>query len=362
MTTADSLLRRVAGPIAVVGATGAVGREALAILAARNVPADNVLALASARSAGSVVPYGEGGVVVRELSESLLQSARIAIFTATSDIARCFARPAAAQGVVVVDNSSALRHEPDVPLVIPEINAHELSASTRLVANPNCSTILLLMALEPLRRRWGVERIDVSTYQAVSGAGAAGIDELLRLTRVSLEPASGDEHHAPRVFHEPCAFNVFSHNSAVDVSTGLNAEEVKIIREARRIWNLPTLSIAPTCVRVPVIRAHAESVLVTLREPAAEAAVREAIAAFPGLRLVDDRAHNRFPTSRAATGEDDVLVGRIRPDPSETLDAGGAGVRRYQLFLAGDQIRKGAALNAVQIAEKLIELGAVRLS
>jgi aspartate-semialdehyde dehydrogenase len=148
----------------------------------------------------------------------------------------------------------------------------------------------------------------------------------------------------------------------VDVSTGLNAEEVKIIREARRIWNLPTLSIAPTCVRVPVIRAHAESVLVTLREPAAEAAVREAIAAFPGLRLVDDRAHNRFPTSRAATGEDDVLVGRIRPDPSETLDAGGAGVRRYQLFLAGDQIRKGAALNAVQIAEKLIELGAVRLS
>lgn len=336
--------------IAVAGATGAVGREILAILEARGVEASRIRALASAKSAGSFLAYAGSRVAVETLRADSFTGCDLALFATPSSISRCFAPEALAAGAAVVDNSSAFRHEPGVPLVIPEVNPQDLAhlePGRRLVANPNCSTILLLVALEPLRKAFGVKRIDVATYQAVSGAGAAGIDELVAQTRESL---AGVEL-PPKVFHEPCAFNVFSHNSGIDLGSGLNGEETKIIRETQRIWNDSEVEICPTCVRVPAIRAHAEAVTVTLKRPASEEQVRAAFNGAAGVRLVDDRAANAFPTSRKATGLDDVLVGRLRRDPSQS-GSSTLGTR-FCLFISGDQIRKGAALNAIQIADLL---------
>jgi len=336
--------------IAVAGATGAVGREILTILESRGVEASRIRALASARSAGTFLSYAGSRLAVDALTPQSFRGCDLALFATPSSISRGFAPEALAAGATVVDNSSAFRHEPGVPLVIPEVNPEalqDLRAGSRLVANPNCSTILLLVALEPLRRAFGIRRVDVTTYQAVSGAGAAGIDELVAQTRENLAGVD----LPPKVFHEPCAFNVFSHNSGVDIATGLNGEETKIIRETQRIWNDDAVEICPTCVRVPAIRAHAEAVTITLKKPATEAQVREAFHGASGVRLVDDRASNNFPTSRKATGIDDVLVGRLRRDPSQ---AGSSTLgTRFCLFLSGDQIRKGAALNAIQIADLL---------
>jgi len=331
----------------VVGATGAVGCEVLSILAARGVAADSVVALASPRSAGRRLRYGDGTLRVRTLTARTLHACAHAVFAADAETARVFAPAAVAAGVFVVDNSSAFRHDPDVPLVIPEVNGDVLRgrfAGARLAANPNCSTILLLVALEPLRRAFGIRRVVVSTYQAVSGAGQAAIAELRAATRAALRGGP----FAPRVFPEPCAFNVFSHESALDVQSGRNGEEGKMIAEARRIWELPRLSIVPTCVRVPVVRAHSQSVVVEFERPAREADVRRTLDDAPGVRLVDDRLAGRFPTPLAATGGDDVLVGRIRPADDDADPS-----RSFALFLAGDQLRKGAALNALQVLEAL---------
>lgn len=338
--------------IAVAGATGAVGREVLAILEARGVEPSRIRALASAKSAGTFLAYAGSRLSVESLGAGSFEGVGLAVFATPSGISRCFVPEALAAGAAVVDNSSAFRHEAGVPLVIPEVNAAELAGldpSRRLVANPNCSTIILLVALEPLRRAFGVSRIDVTTYQAVSGAGAAGIDELLEQTRSTL---AGTEV-TPRVFNEPCAFNVFSHNSGVDVESGLNGEESKIIKETRRIWNDASVEICPTCVRVPTVRAHAEAVTVTLKRPATEAQVREAFGGALGVRVIDDRAANSFPTSQKASGQDDVLVGRVRRDPSQTGSS--ALETRFCLFISGDQLRKGAALNALQIADLLVD-------
>jgi aspartate-semialdehyde dehydrogenase len=268
----------------------------------------------------------------------------------TKDIA-----PAAARhGCVIVDNSSAFRMDPKVPLVIPEVNPEALKSGGPhlLIANPNCSTIILLMALTPLRNAFGVERVVVSTYQAASGAGAKGMTELEEQTRADLEGRT----LKLEVFHEPYAFNLFSHNTAVDPQTGLNVEESKVIHETRKIWNDAAVAISPTCIRVPVRRAHAESVNVTLKQAATLAQVRDALARFPGLSVVDDRAGNRFPTPLKASGKDDVLVGRVRPDPTRVAHGASpeAPCIGFDLFICGDQLRKGAALNAVQIAEMLI--------
>lgn len=340
--------------VAVVGATGAVGREVLAILEDRQVPGENVLALASERSAGARVAYGAGGIPVTALDTTsaarAFQRADIAIFCADAETSRRFVPIAVERGALVVDNSSAFRTDPGVPLVIPEINGELLNAGAEVVANPNCSTILLLVALQPLRARFGVRSIVVSTYQAVSGAGLAAIDEL----RSQAGERLAGRAPSPRVFQEPCAFNVFSHDSAVDPATGLNGEERKLIDETRKIWQDPRVSITPTCIRVPVERAHSESVVVELSEPAHEDEVRLALSNAPAIRVIDDRAGNAFPTSLKATGADDVLVGRIRPDPGAGFDGRGR-CRRWCLWLSGDQIRKGAALNAVQIAEVLAE-------
>ncbi len=366
----DSSARR--NCVAVVGATGAVGRELLGILAARGIAREQVRAIASSRSAGSTIEYGAGPINILPLDDTSFAQCLVAIFAVGAETSRRYAPIAAASGAVVIDNSSAFRLDPGVPLIVPEVHGwHGIPTPVRLqehatsesrlgepahrsgiVANPNCTTIILVTALEPLRRAFGIEAIDIATYQAVSGAGAAAIDELLDTTRRALGIESHRSDARVSIFPEPCAFNVFSHDSAVDPDTGINGEEQKIIDETRKIWHDPTLRITPTCVRVPVLRAHTEAITVTLDEPATEHDVRAALAAGKGLQLVDDRAANRFPTPRNADGRDEVLVGRLRADPGEMPDTQGRR-RRWCLLACGDQLRKGAALNAVQIAEGL---------
>lgn len=337
--------------IAVVGATGAVGAEVLRILEERAIPASRIVPLASSRSAGKKIDYAGDKLTVGEISAPAFLGIDIALFCATSDVSRRFIPEAVRAGSVVIDNSSAFRMDPAVPLVIPEINGAALSTewrSNRLFANPNCSTIILLVALEPLRKAFGIDRIVVSTYQAVSGAGAAAMAELTDQARAALDNRAGTR----KVFNEPCAFNVFSHNSSINQDTGLNGEEQKIIDESRKIWADPLLAVSPTCVRVPVLRAHTESITVTLARPATEDQVRAALSAGAGLEIIDDRAANSFPTPLKATGRDEVLVGRIRKDPGATIDKDGR-TRGFSLLVCADQLRKGAALNAVQIAETL---------
>lgn len=366
--------------VAVVGATGAVGVEMLAILAERNFPHSSVRALASARSAGLTLPYRAGEITVEALTPESLEGVDIALFSAGSGISKEYAPAAARAGTAVIDNSSAFRMTPGVPLTIPEVNPESVAHLRRsgpsapaaprsehpsIVANPNCSTIILLMALTPLRSAFGVSSCVVSTYQAASGAGAKGMTELEEQTRDHL--AGRDVRpglESGGVFHEPYAFNLFSHNTAIDADTGLNVEELKVIKETHKIWNDESVTISPTCIRVPVRRAHAESVHVTLKKPATFAQVRNALAAFPGVEIVDDREKNLFPTPLKASGKDNVLVGRIRPCPSQTLSRATDDTRAHRdashayttwdLFICGDQLRKGAALNAVQIAEMLL--------
>jgi aspartate-semialdehyde dehydrogenase len=339
--------------IAVVGATGAVGREILTILEQRSTPHAELRLLASPRSAGSTLPFKGQSLPIAALAPNCFDAVDIALFSAGSTVSKEWAPKAIAAGATVVDNSSAFRMDPNVPLIVPEVNPTALpKAGPRgrgagIIANPNCTAIIMLVALNPLKRAFGIERIVVSTYQAASGAGARGMDELLTQTRAVLagEPA------VPHLFHEPYAFNLFSHNTAIDPATGLNAEETKVIQEARKIWNDPQVRITATCIRVPVLRAHTESINVTLRWPSTEEKVRQAIAAGPGIRIIDDRARNSFPTPLKASGQDDVLIGRIRRD--ESLQ-GGFG---FDMLVCGDQLRKGAAQNAIQIAELLIAQG-----
>ncbi|MBX3407718.1 MAG: aspartate-semialdehyde dehydrogenase [Phycisphaeraceae bacterium] len=369
--------------IAIAGATGAVGREMLTCLEKRRFPHARLRLFASPRSAGNTLPFAGCELTVEALTADALAGIDIALFSAGSSITRDLAPAAARHNCVIIDNSSAFRMDPSVPLVVPEVNPAALAAPSNkmlsvkwsprpvpaIVANPNCSTIILLMALTPLRAAFGVERAVVSTYQAASGAGAKGMDELEEQTRADLR----GERAEPRVFHEPYAFNLFSHNTAIDPLTGLNVEETKVILETRKIWGEELLppaqraAITATCIRVPVRRAHAESVNITLRRDATARQVREALAAFPGVQVVDDCDTNNFPTPLKASGKDEVLVGRIRPDasllaPDELArlarDRGGLDdipCRGFDLFICGDQLLKGAALNAVQIAELLIK-------
>lgn len=354
----------------------------LEILEQRRFPHSSITALASPRSAGQTLPYRGSTLTVQALTPESLKSVNIALFSAGSGISKEFAPAAAQHGCIIIDNSSAFRMTHGVPLTIPEVNPESLADLSRtsphgprpfphgIIANPNCSTIILLMALTPLRRAFGVQRAIVSTYQAASGAGAKGMDELEAQTRDDLagKPVRpGTETGG--VFHEPYAFNLFSHNTAVDPVTGQNVEESKVIHETRKIWNDSSIALSATCIRVPVRRAHAESVNVTLTSPATTAQVRDALAAFPGVTVLDDRANNLFPTPLKASGKDDVLVGRIRPDLSCHYSGAAKSVvpgapaspdynapsHSFDLFICGDQLRKGAALNAVQIAELLLK-------
>jgi aspartate-semialdehyde dehydrogenase len=350
--------------IALIGATGAVGRECLSILEQRRFPHRSIRLLASARSAGTTIKFNNKPHPVEELGPNSFQDIDLAFFAAGADTAKAFAPIALEAGATVIDKSSAHRADPACPLVIPEINPelltpHRLTVSSShrvpsVLAVPNCSTIILMVPLDPLRRAFGVERILVSTYQAASGAGAAAMDELESQTRAVL----GGAEPQPRIFKEPCAFNVFSHDSAVDPVTGANGEEAKMAAESRRIWNDPALPVHATCVRVPVLRGHSESITVTLRAPATEKQVRETLASSRSLTILDDRAANRFPTPLKASGGDQILVGRVRPvrDQSPARSPGSADDRctTWSLFVSGDQLRIGAALTAVKIAELLL--------
>lgn len=324
--------------IAIVGAFGLVGREALSILADRGVPSDRVRTFGSARSAGTGIPYRDGELVIAELQEGSLAGCDIAIFCTDADTARAHIPPAMASGVRVVDNSSAYRLDPETPLVVPEVNGHLLDDGPMLVANPNCSTILLLLGVEPVRRAFGVRSVIASTYQAISGAGRAAVEELLTQTREVLDGKA--PHHS--AFPVPCAFNVFPHESAVDSETGLNVEEAKIIAESRKILGAPDLDISPTCVRVPVERCHSQSLTIELERAATPEAVAEVFGSFPGVGFNADPA--ALITPRDISGSDLISVSRPR------LSRSGL---RLSLWTCGDQLRKGAALNAVQVAERL---------
>lgn len=331
--------------VAIAGATGAVGTEFLRLLESREFPLDSLRLLASERSVGRSLTFRSRAYPIELLDAHSFENVDIAFFSAGGGRSREFVPIAVASGALVIDNSSAYRMDPNVPLVIPEINPEDIATHHGIIANPNCSTIVLLMAVAPLRRLAPVRRLVVSTYQAASGAGAQAMQELLEQTNDVLR----EREVIPRIFPHPIAFNLFSHNTRID-ATGYNEEERKMIHESRKILHDPTLRISATCIRVPVLRAHSESVNIEFeagRRPTLEA-VHEALNHFPGVVVVDDRERNHFPMPLEASGQDDVLVGRLRYDLSndDALD----------LFLSGDQILKGAALNGVQIAEKWIHM------
>lgn len=329
--------------MAVAGATGAVGTEFLHLLESREFPIASLRLLASERSAGRSLTYRGRPHSVETLTERSFDGIDVAFFSAGGSRSREFAPAAVASGALVIDNSSAFRMDPSVPLVIPEINGADIALHKGILANPNCSTIILLMAVEPLRRIAPIRRMVVSTYQAASGAGAQAIQELLEQTHEVLR----DRPITPKVFPHPIAFNLFSHNTKID-ETGYNEEERKMVFESRKILHDPSLRISATCIRVPVVRAHSESINLEFepgRRPSLEEA-RDALARFPGVCVMDNREANHFPMPIEASGRDEVLVGRLRYDLSneDALD----------LFVSGDQILKGAALNGIQIAEHWI--------
>ena len=330
--------------VAIVGATGAVGAEFIGCLTERNFPVGKLKALASARSAGKTLDFRGQKVVVEELTEKSFDGVDIALFSAGGSISRKFAPIAVKAGAVVVDNSSAFRVDPEVPLVIPEVNAGRIKDHKGIIANPNCSTITALVPLWPIHRKNRIKRVILSTYQAASGAGAAAMEELEQSTRAFLDGRPFE----PKVIPHPYAFNVFSHNSAIDPETGYNDEETKVIRETRKIFEDDRLAIGATCIRVPVLRAHSEAITFECEKPIGEAEVRAILREAPGVRIVDDREKNYFPMPIDASGQGDVLVGRIRKDLSDPTG------HSISMFVAADQLLKGAALNAVQIAEYLL--------
>jgi aspartate-semialdehyde dehydrogenase len=330
--------------VAIAGATGAVGREFLSLLAEREFPVASMRLMASPRSAGTTLPWRGRPVTVEDLSTADFRSVDVAFFSAGS-AQREQARRAAAEGALVIDNSSAFRSDPAIPLVVPEVNGHTLREEDRLVANPNCTTILLVMALAPLEREARIRRIVVATYQAVSGSGATGLAELDRQAAADL----GGEPIEPRVYPKAIHANVLPFVQAF-AEDGLTTEEWKVVRETRRILERPDLAVSATCVRVPVRRAHSEAVNVEFERPVAPDEARAWLSRAPGVRVVDDPATLTFPTPRDADGGDEVLVGRIRRDPGHP--------RALDLWLTGDQLRKGAALNAVQIAEMRLGVAA----
>ena len=335
--------------VAVAGVTGAVGREFLQILEQRNFPVGNVRMLASSRSAGKELMFKGKTYTVEELTEDSFDGIDLAMFSADGSISRKFAPIASDAGATVVDNSSAFRMTDGIRLVVPEVNADAVKGVTLgkggIIANPNCSTIIMLVPVTPLHRAARVRRMIVSTYQAASGAGAAAMAELDQQTRQVL---AGEEPTCD-IFPQQYAFNLFSHNTDIGPD-GYNTEEVKMVKETHKIWADTSVAIAATCVRVPVMRAHAESINLEFEEPMDEDQARQILSDAPGVSVIDDRKGNRFPTPLDASGRDDVYVGRIRNDASRQ----GTGVSGIELFICGDQIRKGAALNAVQIAELLL--------
>jgi aspartate-semialdehyde dehydrogenase len=325
--------------VAIVGATGAVGQEMLKLLYERKFPIKEIRCFASKSSVSKKLPFGSHLIPLEELKVDSFKEVDLALFSAGKTISNIFVPLALAQGAYVVDNSSAFRMDPSVPLVIPEINAH-LIGSNKLFSCPNCIAAILLMALYPLHKHTPIKRVVASTYQAASGAGAIAMYELKEETRAYLDSLPFKRTVMPI----PYAFNLFTHNASMTPSK-YNEEELKIKEECQKILEIPTLKMAITCVRVPVLRAHSISLNVEFEHKLSAEQAKELLQQAPGVIVQEDWKNNQFPTPLDATGRDEVLVGRIRQDDSQsnTLD----------LWIVGDQLLKGAALNAIQIAEAL---------
>ena len=327
--------------MAVLGASGAVGQELLQLLEERNFPVSELRLLASARSAGQVFQWNGTTITVEEVCESSFHGVDLVLASAGGSVSRQWREVIVSAGAVIVDNSSAFRMEDGVPLVVPEVNPQAAAEHNGVIANPNCTTILLTLALAPLAAKRPMHRVVVSTYQSASGAGARAMEELKDLSRVVLDGGTPNSEVLPHSL----AFNLFLHNSPLQ-SNSYCEEEMKMVHETRKIMGLPQLRFTATCVRVPVLRAHSEAVNVEFIEPFSVTEARELLAAAPGVELLEDPASNRFPMPTDVTGRDPVVVGRIRQDISEE--------KALEFWLCGDQIRKGAALNAIQIAELLL--------
>jgi aspartate-semialdehyde dehydrogenase len=338
--------------VAVVGATGAVGRTMLRILEEREFELDELIPLASERTAGTRIPFRGDEHTVGVLSQDALSGVDIALSSCGSAVAKTWIPAAAEAGTVCIDNSSAFRMEPDAALVIPEINAEALNAEPKIIAVPNCTIITALMAVAPLHRAAGLRSLIMSSYQSVSGAGQKGVRELAeqveKLHGMEEELAHPDPESLPvgDVFGKTIAYNVVAKIDVFDEETGYTFEEIKMMREAKRILSMPNLDVSATCVRVPVSVGHSVSVYATFDRPVSAEEARATIAPAPGVQLRDDPANGVYPSPLEAAGIDDVLVGRIRK-PEGHDDA-------LWLFACGDNLRKGAALNAVQIAEAVL--------
>ncbi len=326
--------------IAIAGATGAVGAEMLKTLEKRDFPVASLRLLASRRSVGKCLSFKGEDVAVEELTHDAFADIDIVLSSTSGALSKEFSPSAVKAGAIVVDNTSAFRMSPDVPLVIPEVNPEDVKAHKGIIANPNCSTIIANVPLWPLHKKFGIHRFIACTYQAVSGAGVAAMEELALQARRYL---AGEEIE-PVEFPHQIAFNLFSHNSAI-AENRFNAEENKMIRETKKIFHDNDMLISATCIRVPIFRAHAEALHIEFKQPVSPEQVSETLAQAPGVRIVDDIERNHFPMPLEASEQDDILVGRIRTDTA--LSNGIA------MFVAGDQLLKGAALNAVQIAELL---------
>jgi aspartate-semialdehyde dehydrogenase len=330
--------------LAVVGATGAVGTEMISCLEQRQFPLSRLRLFASARSAGRQLLYRGRPLPVDVCTEEAFSGTDIALLSAGSAASRRFIPSAVRAGAIAIDNSSAFRMDQDVPLIVPEVNVGLISSHRGIISSPNCVAIIAVVALWPLHCAFGLRRPIASTYQAASGAGAAAMEELRASTRAAL---SG-QYYEPRALRHRYAFNLYSHDTAIDPQTGSNEEELKVERDLRKIMSLADLPISVTCIRVPVLRAHAISLTAEFDRSLTADAAREALGVAPGIRVVDDRVNNHFPMPIEASGQGEVLVGRLRQDSSD-----GSG-HSLNLFVAGDQLLKGAALNTVQIAEQLL--------
>lgn len=330
--------------VAIVGATGAVGVEFMQVLERRNFPVTELVLLASKRSAGTTLTFKGKPHVVKELTHDSFAGCQLALFSAGAKISRDYRESCVEAGCLMVDNSSAFRMEDGVPLVVPEINPQEAKKALQknggkgVVANPNCTTIIALMALAPLHREAGIKRLVAATYQAASGAGHAAMEELKDSTRAWLD----GKPYEPKVLPHPYAFNLFPHNSAMG-ENGYCEEETKLLKESRKILADDTLRITGTCVRVPVLRTHAEALNVEFKKPLSVERAYELLKKAPGVTVLEDRAKNRWAMPIDVAGKDDVHVGRIRKDQSQD--------NTLELWVVGDQLLKGAALNAVQCAE-----------
>ena len=328
--------------VAIMGATGAVGTELLDILAERKFPISDLRLLASARSAGKTLKFQDDAIQVQELKHDSFNGIDLVLASAGGKLSKEYAPSAVKAGAIVVDNTSYFRMTEGVPLVIPEINPEDLAQHKGIIANPNCSTIIMALALWPLHKRFKAVRVVATTYQAASGAGAVAMDELVRETAAYLQ---GEDFRRTVIPH-PYAFNLFPHNSPM-TDTGYCEEEIKMVKETHKIFHDPSIRITATCVRVPVLRAHSEALNIEFAEDPSVDEIYAILNKAAGVEVMEDRGANRWAMPLDASGRDPVLVGRVRKDLSQP--------KTVDIWVVGDQIRKGAALNAVQIAETLFK-------